>query len=96
MDKGLVKILSVLPYTPAMKAGLQAGDYITKIEGEAISIGITRKESQKVESENLGRKNASSAKKPIKQLGKRSSVSGDAAVPGGSPRNVRGTSGRQL
>lgn len=41
VDKGLVKILSVLPYTPAMKAGLQAGDYITKIEGEAISIGIT-------------------------------------------------------
>ncbi|HIO82020.1 TPA: S41 family peptidase [Candidatus Poribacteria bacterium] len=41
VDKGLVKILSVLPYTPAMKAGLQAGDYITKIGGEAINIGIT-------------------------------------------------------
>ena len=37
-DKGFIKIARPLPNTPAMRAGLQAGDYITKVNGEAIHI----------------------------------------------------------
>ena len=38
-DKGFIKIARPLSNTPAMRAGLQAGDYITKVDGEAIHIG---------------------------------------------------------
>ena len=38
-DKGFIKIARPLFNTPAMRAGLQAGDYITKVDGEAIHIG---------------------------------------------------------
>ena len=38
-DKGFIKIARPLRNTPAMRAGLQAGDYITKVDGEAIHIG---------------------------------------------------------
>ena len=37
-DKNFIKIARPLPNTPAMRAGLQAGDYITKVDGEAIHI----------------------------------------------------------
>ena len=37
-DKGFIKIYRPLPKTPAMRAGLQAGDYITKVDGEPIHI----------------------------------------------------------
>jgi carboxyl-terminal processing protease len=37
-DKGFIKIARPLPNTPAMRVGLQAGDYITKVDGEPIHI----------------------------------------------------------
>jgi carboxyl-terminal processing protease len=37
-DKGFIKIARPLRNTPAMRAGLQAGDYITKVNGEPIHI----------------------------------------------------------
>lgn len=40
MDNGVVKIISPIDDTPAAKAGLKAGDYITDIDGETI-IGQT-------------------------------------------------------
>lgn len=38
-DKDFIKIYRPLPNTPAMRAGLQAGDYITKVNGNPIHIG---------------------------------------------------------
>lgn len=38
-DNGLVKIAEPLPDTPAMRVGLQSGDYIVGIEGERVKIG---------------------------------------------------------
>lgn len=37
-DKSFIKIARPLPGTPAMRAGLQAGDYITKVNGDPIHI----------------------------------------------------------
>jgi carboxyl-terminal processing protease len=37
-DNGFIKIARPLRNTPAMRAGLQAGDYITKVNGEPIHI----------------------------------------------------------
>jgi carboxyl-terminal processing protease len=37
-DNNFIKIARPLPNTPAMRAGLQAGDYITKVDGEPIHI----------------------------------------------------------
>ena len=39
-DKGFIKIFRPLPNTPAMRVGLQAGDYITKVDGEPIHISL--------------------------------------------------------
>ena len=39
VDKGLIKISRPLPDTPAIKAGLQAGDYIVKVGDVSIDIG---------------------------------------------------------
>ncbi|MBR5154776.1 MAG: S41 family peptidase [Alphaproteobacteria bacterium] len=36
MDNGLVKIVSPIDDTPAAKAGIKAGDYITHIDGETV------------------------------------------------------------
>lgn len=36
MDNGVVKIISPIDDTPAAKAGLKAGDYITDIDGETV------------------------------------------------------------
>lgn len=36
MDSGFVKVVSPIDDTPAFRAGIQAGDYITHIDGEAI------------------------------------------------------------
>ena len=38
-DRGFIKIARPLRNTPAMRAGLQAGDYITKVNGDSIHIG---------------------------------------------------------
>lgn len=43
MENGVVKIISPIDDTPAAKAGLKAGDYITDIEGETV-IGQTLNE----------------------------------------------------
>ncbi len=40
MDNGLVKIVSPIDDTPAAKAGLKAGDYITHIDGETV-VGLS-------------------------------------------------------
>ncbi len=39
VDKGLIKISRPLPDSPAIKAGLQAGDYIVKVDDIPIDIG---------------------------------------------------------
>ena len=39
MDNGLVKVVSPIDDTPAAKAGIKAGDYITHINGETV-VGI--------------------------------------------------------
>ena len=44
MEQGLVKIISPIDDTPAFRAGLKAGDYITNIDGETI-IGMTLNEA---------------------------------------------------
>ncbi len=36
MDGGLVKVVSPIDDTPAFRAGIEAGDYIVKIDGEAV------------------------------------------------------------
>ena len=43
MENGIVKIISPIDDTPAAKAGLQAGDYITDIDDETV-IGLTLNE----------------------------------------------------
>ena len=35
-DKGFIKIISPIDDTPAQKAGIQAGDYITHLNGESV------------------------------------------------------------
>ncbi|NVJ69515.1 MAG: S41 family peptidase [Alphaproteobacteria bacterium] len=37
MDKGLVKVVSPIDDTPADKAGIQGGDYISHIDGDSVS-----------------------------------------------------------
>ncbi len=44
MEQGVVKIVSPIDDTPAFRAGLKAGDYITNIDGETI-IGMTLNEA---------------------------------------------------
>lgn len=44
MDQGLVKVVSPIFDTPAYRAGVQAGDYITHLDGAAI-IGLTLNEA---------------------------------------------------
>ena len=44
MDNGLVKVVSPIDDTPAFKAGLKAGDYITHIDGETV-IGLNLNEA---------------------------------------------------
>ena len=44
MDNGLVKIVSPIDDTPAHKAGLKAGDYVTHIDGETV-IGLNLNEA---------------------------------------------------
>ena len=43
MENGVVKIISPIDDTPASKAGIKAGDYITDIDGETV-IGLTLNE----------------------------------------------------
>ncbi len=44
MDNGLVKVVSPIDDTPAFKAGLKAGDYITHLDGETV-IGLNLNEA---------------------------------------------------
>lgn len=44
MDKGVILVVSPMDDTPASRAGVQAGDYITRIDGEQIS-GLTLNEA---------------------------------------------------
>ena len=46
MEKGWVKVISPIDDTPAAKAGMQAGDYITGIDGETV-LGLTLDEAVK-------------------------------------------------
>lgn len=43
MENGVVKVISPIDDTPAAKAGIQAGDYITDIDGQTV-IGLTLNE----------------------------------------------------
>ncbi|USG61691.1 S41 family peptidase [Sneathiella marina] len=44
MENGLVKVVSPIDDTPASKAGIKAGDYITHLDGEAV-MGLTLSEA---------------------------------------------------
>ncbi len=44
MDNGLVKVVSPIDDTPAAKAGIKAGDYITHIDGETV-VGMNLNEA---------------------------------------------------
>ncbi len=44
MENGLVKVVSPIDDTPAAAAGVQAGDYITHLDGEAV-LGLTLSEA---------------------------------------------------
>ena len=44
LDKGVVRVVSPIDDTPASRAGIQAGDYITKLDGEAV-MGLTLTEA---------------------------------------------------
>ncbi len=44
MENGLVKVVSPIDDTPAFRAGLQAGDYITRLDGEQV-LGLTLSEA---------------------------------------------------
>lgn len=46
MESGLVKVVSPIDDTPAFRAGIQAGDYISKIDGEPV-LGLTLSEAVK-------------------------------------------------
>lgn len=45
-DNGLVRVVAPIDDTPAFKAGIQTGDYITHIDGESV-IGLTLNEAVK-------------------------------------------------
>jgi carboxyl-terminal processing protease len=44
MDNGLVKVVSPIDDTPAAKAGIKAGDYITNIDGDTV-VGLSLNEA---------------------------------------------------
>jgi len=44
LDKGVVRVVSPIDDTPASRAGIQAGDYITKLDGEDV-MGLTLTEA---------------------------------------------------
>ncbi len=44
MESGLVKVVSPIDDTPAFRAGIEAGDYISKIDGEAV-MGLSLSEA---------------------------------------------------
>ncbi|MCB1591649.1 MAG: S41 family peptidase [Alphaproteobacteria bacterium] len=47
MENGLVKVVSPIDDTPAFRAGILAGDYIVKIDGEAV-MGLTLSDAVKL------------------------------------------------
>ena len=44
MENGLVKVVAPIDDTPAARAGLQANDYVTELDGEAV-LGLTLSEA---------------------------------------------------
>lgn len=44
MENGLIKVVAPIDDTPAARAGLQSGDYITHLDGEAV-LGLTLREA---------------------------------------------------
>lgn len=44
LDKGVVRVVSPIDDTPASRAGIQSGDYITKLDGEQV-MGLTLTEA---------------------------------------------------
>jgi len=44
MENGVVRVVSPIDDTPAAKAGMQAGDYITRLDGEQV-MGLTLREA---------------------------------------------------
>ncbi len=53
MENGLVKVVSPIDETPAFRAGIQAGDYIVKIDGEAV-MGLTLSDAVKMMRGKIG------------------------------------------
>ena len=53
MDSGLVKVVSPIDDTPAFRAGVQAGDYIVKIDGEPV-MGMTLSDAVKLMRGKIG------------------------------------------
>jgi carboxyl-terminal processing protease len=47
MDKGFIKIISPIDDTPAQKAGVESGDYITHLDGESV-VGLSIKEAVEI------------------------------------------------
>lgn len=47
MENGLVKVVTPIDDTPAFRAGIQSGDYIVKIDGEAV-MGLTLSDAVKM------------------------------------------------
>lgn len=53
MDEGYLRVISPIDDTPASKAGILAGDYITKLEGKVVK-GMTMNEAVDIMRGNIG------------------------------------------
>ena len=53
MDEGYLRVISPIDDTPASKAGILAGDYITKLEGKVVK-GMTMNEAIEIMRGNIG------------------------------------------
>jgi carboxyl-terminal processing protease len=53
MDEGYLRVISPIDDTPASKAGILAGDYITKLEGKVVK-GMTMNEAIDIMRGNIG------------------------------------------
>tara|TARA_X000001036_G_scaffold435477_1_gene476781 strand:+ start:1112 stop:2365 length:1254 start_codon:yes stop_codon:yes gene_type:complete len=53
MDKGFIKIISPIDDTPAQKAGVESGDYITHLDGNSV-VGLSIKEAVEIMRGKIG------------------------------------------